>query len=90
MSNRENKLKDGNGSDASACSARSRLSGSGAILLAAAMGGIYGGSKLRASAHDTRHDPDRPKTPQDLKRMEAARLRREKRALKKRKPNVKL
>ena len=43
------------------------------------MGSLFG----RPSAAAIRHDPNRPKTPEDLKRIEAARLKREKRAARK-------
>lgn len=42
-----------------------------------------GRRRRRSSAYRERHDPDRPKTPEDLERMEAARMRREKKADKK-------
>ena len=39
--------------------------------------------KFRRSAADIRHDPNREKTAEDLERMEAARLKRERKAAKK-------
>jgi Elongation factor Tu GTP binding domain len=52
----------------------------GAVMLAGGLPG-FGGSRSTASI---RHDPKRPKTEEDLERMEAARLKRERKAARRR------
>jgi hypothetical protein len=55
----------------------------GALLAATAMLGAPGFRGRRPSSYDERHDPDRPKTDKDLANIEAARLKRERKAARK-------
>jgi hypothetical protein len=62
----------------------------GSFLAATALLGAAGWGMpcfgRRESSSDVRHDPERPKTAKDLEAMEAARLKRERKEAKKRKP----
>lgn len=66
---------------------RSRFRAAGLLAMTAMLAGSFsfGGGR---SSYAERHDPNRPKTPEDLERMEAARLRREKKAVKRKAQNT--
>jgi hypothetical protein len=81
------------GSDDSTCYASSRreLSGGGMLALLAMSGMIgMGFPRMRGSrsAKSVRNDPDREKTPDDIRKLEAARLKRERKAAKHSRHNV--
>lgn len=65
---------------------RPRVGAAGLLAMSALIAGSFGFNGGRSS-YAERHDPHRPKTTEDLERMEAARLRRERKAAKRKAQN---
>jgi hypothetical protein len=60
---------------------RPKLGATGLLMLTAALGGLaMPGFRYAPSARSIRNDPHRPKTPEDLARMEAAQRKRDRKA----------
>lgn len=56
------------------------------LAMAAMLGGSINLPIYRPSSADVRHDPKRPKTPEDLKRMKAAQRKRDRKAARRKSP----